>query len=176
FVVGDLTYIYIEGKRYFLFCLIDVYSAHIVGYSFSTRMRSIDAQQAARRWIKLRSSDALFGCIHHTDGGSQYFSGAYLAILNNLKALISCAGNCLQNGYAEQRNGLLKHHLLPTITTSTARGITIAVGHIISTYNKQRKQQALGWKSPVEFENHILELRQRPERKLFNFTKLKNGF
>jgi transposase InsO family protein len=51
-----------------------------------------------------------------------------------------------------------------------------AIGKLIKTYNEKRKQQKLGWLSPAEFEKQISKMDQRPERKLFNFTKVKNGF
>lgn len=174
-VVGDLTYIYLAGKRYYLFCLIDVYSAFIVGFHVSTRMRSIDAQEALNGWIRLRSLENVTRCIHHTDGGSQYFSAGYMSVLHDAGIRISCARNCLQNGYAEQRNGLIKHHLLPNVNMDVNQPRQ-AISRIIRIYNEQRKQQALGWLSPVQFEKQIATMDQRPMRKLFNFTNAKNGF
>jgi len=174
-VVGDLTYIYLAGKRYYLFCLIDIYSAYIVGFHVGKRMRSIDAEQALLAWIELRMLENILNCIHHTDGGSQYFAARYLSILNDAEVRISCARNCLQNGYAEQRNGFIKHHLLPLINMNNNNPMR-AIGKLIKTYNEKRKQQKLGWLSPAEFEKQISKMDQRPERKLFNFTKVKNGF
>lgn len=175
-VVGDLTYVYIGGKRYFLFCLTDVYSARIVGHHISKRMRSTEAQSALQKWFKLRGSTDLRGCIHHTDGGSQYFAEKYLRALNKYEMKISCAKNCLQNGYAEQRNGLLKHHLFPTMKTNNGQKVSIGVSRVINWYNHKRKQQALGWKSPVEFERSLDPISQGPVHKLHNFSKPKNGF
>jgi len=176
-VVGDLTYVYIGGKRYFLFCLTDVCSARIVGHHISKRMRSIEAQRAMQKWVKLRGSTNLKECIHHTDGGSQYFAEKYLTVLNKHDVKISCAKNCLQNGYAEQRNGLLKHHMIPTMQTSNEIGVSIGMSRIIKTYNHSRKQESLGWKSPVEYESSLLTAtREATSRKLYNFKELKNGF
>lgn len=174
-VVGDLTYIYLAGKRYYLFCLIDVYSAYIVGFHVGKRMRSIDAEQALRAWIELRMLENILNCIHHTDGGSQYFAARYLSILNDAEVRISCARNCLQNGYAEQRNGFIKHHLLPLINMNNNNPVR-AIGKLIKTYNEKRKQQKLGWLSPLEYEKRVATMDRRPVRKLFNFTNTKNGF
>lgn len=174
-VVGDLTYIYLAGKRYYLFCLIDVYSAYIVGFQVGKRMRSIDAEQALRAWIELRMLENILNCIHHTDGGSQYFAARYLSILNDAEVRISCARNCLQNGYAEQRNGFIKHHLLPLINMNNNNPVR-AIGKLIKTYNEKRKQQKLGWLSPLEYEKRVATMDRRPVRKLFNFTNTKNGF
>lgn len=175
-VVGDLTYIYINGKRYFLFCLTDVYSARIVGHCVHVRMRAIEAKKAFDMWVKLRKKQNLSGCIHHTDGGSQYFSELYLSALDKINAIVSCAKNCLQNGYAEQRNNIIKNHLLPTLTIDNQEEVDKGISKLISKYNQKRKQEALGWLSPVEFEKYISETDHRQKHKLFNFAENENGF
>lgn len=154
-VVGDLTYIAIGKDRYYMFCLTDVFSARIVGFCISERMRSKEAMKALSMWITLRGESNLFNCIHHTDGGSQYFAAKYLGRMNNINLQVSVAKNCLQNGYAEQKNGLIKNHLIPTVNASSRSGIEKAVKEIIYFYNYCRKQKPLGWKSPVEFEKHL---------------------
>jgi transposase-like protein len=77
-VAGDLTYVYIYGRRYLLFCLTDLYSARIVGHHIGLYMRAEDAKKALDMWVSLRKEENLKGCIHHTDGGTQYFSALYL--------------------------------------------------------------------------------------------------
>ena len=169
-VAGDLTYVYIHGRRYLLFCLTDLYSARIVGHHIGLNMRAEDAKEALDMWVRLRKEENLKGCIHHTDGGSQYFSDLYLTELQRLKAQISRAENCLMNGYAEQRNGLIKHHLLPTIRTSNPNGLAREIKRIIHIYNHQRKQEELGWLSPCEFEEKTFQADARPKRILHNFN------
>lgn len=168
-VVGDLSYVNIGRYRYFLFCLTDLYSARVVGYHLGSRMRAEEAKSALDMWVRLREQETLSGCIHHTDGGSQYFSSLYLGLLKELGIRVSCAENCLMNGYAEQRNGLLKHHLLPTIKCTAGKEINKELEKVIYFYNHERKQQALGWQSPVEFESNISLLDDRPTRVLYKF-------
>ena len=177
-VVGDLTYIKLGNALYYLFGLTDLYSARSVGISVSDRMRAEDAYAALQGWITLRSSVKLHQCIHHTDGGGQYFSKTYLMTLAAHKIQVSVAGNCLQNGYAEQRNGLIKHHLIPTKETRNLSEFKDAMQEIIYFYNNERKQEGLGWQTPVEFEKHVGSLRQedRPKMKLYDFENTKKGF
>jgi len=171
-VVGDLTYIYLGGKRYFLFCLTDVYSGRIVGHCIHTRMRAVEAMKALNMWVKLRGKNNLKNCIHHTDGGSQYFSGIYLhAVKEGIKAQVSCAKSCLENGYAEQRNGIIKNHLLPTLSNSGPKGVAKGVKTALNNYDLIRKQEGLKWLSPIEFENSLVDTKNRPIRKLFNFAE-----
>jgi putative transposase len=175
-VAGDLTYIYIIGKRYFLFCLTDLYSARIVGYSFGPNMRAENAKQARDVWVRLRKRKNLKGCIHHTDGGSQYFSNLYLNSLKDLGVRVSCAENCLMNGYAEQRNGLIKHHLIPTVQALDEKELYREIKRIIRVYNHNRKQQGLDWLSPVEFEKKIANMSEKPKRILYKYTENNDGF
>lgn len=177
-VVGDLTYVKFGSTLYYVFGLTDVYSARSVGISVSDRMRAEDAYAALQEWITLRDPANLQQCIHHTDGGGQYFSKLYLSTLTTHRIQISVAGNCLQNGYAEQRNGLIKHHLIPTKETRNLSEFKNAMQEIIYFYNYERKQEGLGWKAPVEFEKSIRSLHQddHPMMKLYDFENIKKGF
>jgi putative transposase len=166
-VVGDLTYIVYGKDRYYLFCLTDVYSGRIVGHCFSNRMRSIEAKIALDRWIYLRGKQKMINCIHHTDGGSQYFSSIYLTTLQDLGVQVSVAKNCLQNGYAEQRNGLFKHHLLPTIKAGKKQSLEKEIESSIKYYNFERKQEGFNWRSPVEYERYTATLEARPMMVLY---------
>lgn len=151
-VVGDLTYIAIGKMRYYLFCLTDVFSAKIVGHHISERMRKQEALKAFKMWTKLRREKNLLDCIHHTDGGSQYFSKQYVSEMVNKNLQISVAKSCLENGYAEQKNGIIKNHLIPTINASSKMGIEKELSKSINYYNAERKQKNLGWRSPNQFE------------------------
>jgi len=166
-VVGDLTYISMGRYRYFLFGLTDVYSSRLVGYKLHTRMRAIEAIAAFEMWIELRAKENVKGCIHHTDGGRQYFSNVYMQAMDAANLKVSVARNCLQNGYAEQRNGLIKHHLLPTVKSSIGSGLTREINRIMNFYNQERKQKALGWRSPAEYEAYIATLEHKPKWKIY---------
>jgi len=161
-VVGDLTYITIGTKVFYMFCLIDLYSARIVGFSIGNRMTASQAILALEMWFDLRGQKNLIGCIHHTDGGSQYFSKPYMGSVMQSEIKISVAKNCLDNGHAEQRNGLIKHHLIPTINFKKTKQLRHEIEKTIYFYNYERKQEALGWLSPVEYEEKWLNKGSRP--------------
>lgn len=175
-VAGDLTYVYIGGSLFYLFCLTDLYSYRIVGCCVSGRQRAKDAKTALEAWFDLRGRLAIKGCIHHTDGGSQYYSRLYLKELTDNEARPSVAQNCLQNGYAEQKNSLLKNHLIPTVDTQNLKQLQMELLRIIAFYNQERKQEALGWRTPVAYEAYIESLAadQRPVKTLHDFQDKKN--
>ena len=135
-------------------------------------MRAIDAKQALDAWIELRGKEQIKGCIHHTDGGGQYFSDLYLKGLNTHFILISVAQNCLQNGFAEQRNGLFKHHLIPVMRVQKLQAFQAELKSIVYFYNYERKQLGLGWRTPVEYELYTQGLlpARRPLKTLYDFS------
>lgn len=177
-VAGDLTYVSLGSDLFYVFGLTDLYSARIVGLNVSNRMRSLDAKAALKKWIELRGEINLENCIHHTDGGSQYFSKEYLTDLERCHIKISVAQNCLENGYAEQLNGLIKHHLIPCKQIRGLEQFQAAIDEITYFYNHERKQENLGWRTPVEFESYIqaIQREDRPDVKLFDFEKREKGF
>jgi len=142
-IVGDLTYVLKDSQRYFVFSLFDLYSAMMVGIYGGPRMRSIEAIKPLEQGEELRGEE-IRGCIHHTDGGSQYFPDLYMKKTESLKMIISVANNCLQNGYAEQRNGMIKEHFLPLIRGRNEKEFNKGLQEIKMEYNYNRKQEKLG--------------------------------
>lgn len=170
-VAGDLTYVDIGKDRFYAFTLTDLYSARVVGLEISTRMRSEEAFGCLIQWINLRGKNKVKDCIHHTDGGSQYFSKVYIGALDVYKVKISVANNCLENGYAEQQNSMIKNHFIPTINYYPNMDIQGELKRIKNFYNNDRKQEKLGWLSPVEYEKKWYTDDNRPLIKLYQFEK-----
>lgn len=170
-VAGDLTYVDIEKDRYYVFTLMDLYSARTVGQVISKRMRSEEALLCLKQWIQLRGKKKVQRCIHHTDGGSQYFSKVYIGLLNLHKVIISVANNCLENGYAEQQNSMIKNHFIPTIAYYPQMDIQGEMQRIKDYYNQDRKQAKLGWLSPADYEKKWQGKEGRPQIKLYEFDK-----
>ncbi|MBK6447619.1 hypothetical protein [Candidatus Brachybacter algidus] len=53
--MGDLTYVYKDGQRYFVFSLFDLYSAMMVGIYGGERMRAIEGIRPLEQLINLRA-------------------------------------------------------------------------------------------------------------------------
>ena len=108
------------------------------------------------------------GCIHHTDRGSQYCSHDYQKLLrkHGFKVSMSGKGNCYDNSAVESFFKSLKAELVWRRNWQTRREVEIALSasyglhtnhcrateYINGFYNPRRKHSALGWKSPVAFE------------------------
>jgi len=155
-VVGDITYLTVGKYRYYLFCLTDVFSMKIVGYCISNRMRKQEAMVALQMFIDQRGVDRVIQCIHHTDGGGQYFAAAYLAMYPNWLET-SVAKSCIENGLAEQKNGYIKNHLVPTMKFKELKCVQKEMKRLIDFYNSERKQEVLGWRTPEEVEQQMID-------------------
>jgi len=75
----------------------------------------------------------------------------------------------LQNGHAEQINGLIKHHFIPIVKGSTVPKIRGELKRLIHVYNSERKQERLLWKSPVEYEQYLASGNSGQPLELHNF-------
>ena len=95
------------------------------------------------------------GCIHHSDRGSQYCARDYQKLLrkHGLTPSMSGTGNCYDNFAVESFFKSLKAELVWRRNWQTRREVEVALfGYINGFYNPRRRHSAIGWKSPVAFE------------------------
>lgn len=168
-IAGDITYLILNDKTYYIFTLKDMYSKRIIGLYGSDSMMAIYAIITLDQAIKLRGSD-IYYCIHHSDAGSQYKSTAYKNKLNKYQIKMSIAENCLQNGMAEQLNGVLKNdYIIKDI--KNVKDLNKQLAEIKRLINEEKPVKELNYKTPVEFEQWIKNATNRPKIKLYDFTK-----
>lgn len=175
-VVGDITYYYSGENQYYIFTLKDMYSKRILGLSGSLDMSKESALAALKQMFEVRKGEQIEGMIHHTDAGSQYLSKLYKDELKAKKIKISIAKNCLENGSAEQLNGVVKNDYLCSFEIRNLYHLKKVLNEIKTLINEQRPVAALGYRTPVEFENYINGLSQnlRPKVVLYDFNSGKN--
>jgi len=71
---------------------------------------------------------------------------------------MSIAENCLQNGMAEQLNGVLKNDYLINEKIKTVTQLNNALKKVKKLINEERPVAELGYKTPVAFEEWIATL------------------
>lgn len=171
-VVGDLTYFINTSGMYYVFLLTDVYSLRIVGWEASQEKSSWHAQVALEKMIQLRGSDKLQSMIHHTDRGSEYRSDEYIGRLQKLGIQISMAKTCLENGYAERTNGLVKGDYLDFMSCTTLKELRECLNESVHRLNHLEKD-VLERHTPIEYEDWVqtLPLKERPVVEMYNFEK-----
>lgn len=172
-IVGDITYFDIRGCWHYVFTLKDVYSQRIVGLHAADTMESKHLIYTLNACVNERGADALQGCIHHSDNGSQYNSHMYLNQLDKLKMVISRAEGCQQNGSAEQLNHIVKNMYLNHWPIHSLNQLRQACKQLQYLNNHQRPIAQLGNKTPVAFERYLetLPKKEKPKKKMHDFTK-----
>jgi len=172
-ISGDITYLILNDRTYYIFTLKDMYSKRIVGLYGSSTMMAINALIVLNQAIKLRGM-GIRKCIHHSDAGSQYKSNIYKNRLNKCEMRMSIAENCLQNGMAEQLNGVLKNDYISK-SIKNVKDLNRQLAEIKRLINEERPVKELNYRTPVEFEKWLQTTEKPPELKLYDFNNQDGG-
>ena len=151
--VADITYIAIEVGFVYLAAILDAWSRRVVGYAIGRRIDARLALAALKAAIAARQPPA--GCIHHSDRGSQYAAEDYRAELekHGLKGSMGRRGNPYDNAKAESFMKTLKVEEVYLMDYESFEDVAATLPCFIEDlYNAKRRHSALGYKSPVMFE------------------------
>jgi len=150
--VGDITYIDTAEGWLYLASIMDLYSRRIVGWSMDDRMDVSLVQNAWQMAVANRKPAHNF--LHHTDRGSQYTSETYRALLAAKQCQVSMSrtGNCYDNAVIESFHATLKGECAFKQFQTKADAKTTIFEFIEAWYNRQRLHSALGYLSPLDFE------------------------
>lgn len=153
--LADITYIDTHEGWLYLATVLDVYSRQIVGWSMSDRLQEKLVEDALLMALGRRNltSDLL----HHSDQGSQYTSKAYLALLqaHGIHVSMSGLGNCYDNAMMESFFATLKTECVVERFATRLQARQTIFEYIEVWYNRDRRHSALGYLSPVQFEQRV---------------------
>jgi transposase InsO family protein len=141
-----------EGKLY-ICCIKDVCSRRIVGYATSDRMTASLAVAALRQAVARRRPAGVV--VVHSDRGGQFRARSFVAVLK-AAGLVGSMGRVAaagDNAAMESFHSLLQKNVLDRHRWATRDDLAYATLYWIEhTYNRRRRQRALGKLTPVEFE------------------------
>jgi putative transposase len=153
--VADFTYLRCwEGLVFFSF-VIDAYSRRVVGWQFSTSMRTDLVLDALRMALTRRPPGADVELVHHSDAGSQYTSFAFQQELDDHRVLqsIGSVGDAFDNAMAESFVDTFKTELIADRVWRTRSQLELAIVEWVAWFNSERLHESLGDIPPVEFEH-----------------------
>lgn len=150
---GDLTFVPTRTGWLTVAVLLDLYSRRVVGWAMSPRQTlSVVVEAWWMAWQRRRPAP---GLVHHSDQGNQYRARLYQTLLARRGVVVSMSrkGNCYDNAPVESffsslKNELVRHRQFQ----DQAEARQAIVEYIDRFYNRQRLHQALGYRSPEEFE------------------------
>lgn len=156
--VADITYVWTQEGWLYLAVVIDLCSRKVVGWSMSSRMKAQLVCDALEMAIWRRRPQA--GLIHHSDRGSQYASKAFKRLLrtHGIQGSMSRKGDCWDNAVVESFFGSLKQERVQWKNYQTRYEAQQDILEYISMfYNNWRLHSYLGYVSPNDFEQQVLE-------------------
>lgn len=150
--VSDITYIPTDEGWLYLAGVKDLFNGELVGYAMNERMTKRLVIQALFRAAASKHPDK--GLIAHSDQGSQYCTHDYQDLLQQFGMIASMSrkGDCYDNAPMESFWGILKTELVHHRRFKTRQqAIQEITEYIEIFYNRQRKQERLGYLSPAQF-------------------------
>ena len=133
---------------------MDVFTRMIRGWQVSDRLNTFLTLKVLEQALRQSIAE-----IHHSDQGVQYLSSAYISTLTRHEIEISLAqrGRPWENGYAERLIRTLKEEEVHLNDYEDITEVRARIGHFITqVYHQKRPHSALGYLTPLEFEQQNL--------------------
>ncbi len=154
---ADITYLLTEEGFLYLAFILDVYSRKVVGWSMANHLRSELVAAALEMALRRRNPSA--GLIHHSDRGVQYTALSFGKKLEEagITPSMSRVGSALDNAISESFISTLKCEIGASRYPTRQAARTSVFEFIELFYNRERRHSSLGYLSPAEYEQAILE-------------------
>ena len=152
--VGDITYVRLKHRFTYVALLMDVFTRMIRGWNLSQHL----TQSLTLKPLEQALHDTVPE-MHHSDQGVQYLSKNYISLLRQHGVEISVAhrGRPWENGYAERLIRTLKEEEVHLNDYQNIHEARDRIEHFIThVYHLKRPHAALGYLTPMEFEQKNL--------------------
>jgi len=156
--LADITYIPTREGFLYLAFILDTHSRKVVGWSMATHMRTELVVDALEMAVWRRRPVA--GLVHHSDRGVQYTAISFGKRLEEVGIVPSMGrtGTALDNAMAESFIATLKTELVHRRRFPDREVARSAIfEYLEGFYNRRRLHSALGYKSPVSYEEATME-------------------
>jgi putative transposase len=160
--VADITFVPTWAGFPYLAVVLDAFSRRVIGWSMGARQRTQLVLDAMNMAVTQRKPSDV---IHHSDQGSQYTSVAFGLRCKEMgvRPSMGSVGDCFDNAMCESFFATLECELLDRRKFKTKAEARIACFEFIEGwYNPSRRNSALGYKSPINYERTATEGLESP--------------
>ena len=158
---GDITYLRVGRKWYYLSVFIDLFSRIVVGWDLSDSLERHSTIKALNKAILRRRPGKEL--LVHSDRGIQYASSDFRKQLKkyNFTQSMSRKGNCWDNAVVESFFHTLKTQLTHHVCFKNVHEVEQSLFNYIEVYyNRRRRHSTNNYKSPVSFEKEWVEYKK----------------
>ena len=143
----DITYVRIKNGFLYVFCLIDVFSRKIMGFSVSTFLDTEPCLEAFKDALQRAKPE-----IVNSDQGCQFTSELWTNYITSVEVKISMdgKGRWADNIYVERLWRALKYELVYLNDFETVEQFRKAFAEYVEFYNNERCHQALNYHTPQQ--------------------------
>ena len=157
--ISDITYLR-TGEGWLYLCVVrDACSRRVLGWAMDERQDATLVERALRTAKTLRAHVPT-KIVFHTDRGTQYASPQIHSVCEELgiDQSMGRSGVCFDNAMAESFFATLKTEFYNRSHWSTRAQARTGVARWIEiVYNRQRRHSSIGYMTPVNYENHMVE-------------------
>jgi putative transposase len=148
---GDVTYIWIRDRFWYLATVLDASTKELLGWAFADHMRTGLVVEALEAAIRRRGARIPPGLIFHSDRGSQYTSVEYGQVCraNGIRQSMGRRGVCFDNAGAESFFATIKRELVDRYHWDNPETLRVHLFKWIETwYNRRRTHTSIGMRTP----------------------------
>ncbi len=152
-LAGDITYLRVGSKFYYLSIVMDLYNREVTGWSISDSLATSSVLTAFKTAIK-NCENLDSKTVFHSDRGVQYASQAFRDLLgeHDVEPSMSRKANCYDNAYVETWFKSFKSEYFYRNKVNTEAELRALVFEYIEVwYNNKRMHSSLDFMSPKEY-------------------------
>ena len=151
--VGDLTYVAVAGRWWYLAAVLDQYSRRLLAWRLGATRDSRLARRVVDAALRRRTPPS--GLIFHSDRGSEYLGTTFRSrlVTCGVQQSMTRGGAPGENAHMESFFHSLKADVIHGRSFQQVVELRDVLRRYVQYYNHQRLHSSLGYQSPVDYEH-----------------------